>query len=74
MWHRLLRLFRHVVSDISKPWSCDYDGLWQEEARPVPEEVDEQTHLPDPDEFVAPAPPPSYFSTFYSYTPRLARR
>ncbi|XP_056093419.1 endosomal transmembrane epsin interactor 1 [Rhinichthys klamathensis goyatoka] len=45
-----------------------------EEARPVPEEVDEQTHLPDPDEFVAPAPPPSYFSTFYSYTPRLARR
>ncbi|XP_051750853.1 LOW QUALITY PROTEIN: endosomal transmembrane epsin interactor 1 [Ctenopharyngodon idella] len=45
-----------------------------EEARPVPEEVEEQTHLPDPDEFVAPAPPPSYFSTFYSYTPRLARR
>ncbi|XP_016383417.1 protein FAM189A2 [Sinocyclocheilus rhinocerous] len=45
-----------------------------EEARPVPEEVEEQTHLPDPDEFVAPAPPPSYFSTFCSYTPRLARR
>ncbi|XP_051973349.1 endosomal transmembrane epsin interactor 1-like isoform X1 [Xyrauchen texanus] len=45
-----------------------------EEARPVQEEVAEQTHLPDPDEFVAPAPPPSYFSTFYSYTPRLARR
>ncbi|XP_050965998.1 protein FAM189A2 isoform X1 [Labeo rohita] len=45
-----------------------------EEARPVPEEVEEQSHLPDPDEFVAPAPPPSYFSTFYSYTPRLARR
>uniref|UniRef100_A0A8C2HBW6 Family with sequence similarity 189 member A2 n=1 Tax=Cyprinus carpio TaxID=7962 RepID=A0A8C2HBW6_CYPCA len=45
-----------------------------EEARPVPEEVEGQTHLPDPDEFVAPAPPPSYFSTFYSYTPRLARR
>ncbi|XP_067294244.1 endosomal transmembrane epsin interactor 1 [Pseudorasbora parva] len=45
-----------------------------EEARPVPEEVEEQTHLPDPDEFVAPAPPPSYFSTFYTYTPRLARR
>ncbi|XP_051537067.1 endosomal transmembrane epsin interactor 1-like isoform X2 [Myxocyprinus asiaticus] len=45
-----------------------------EEARPVQDEVEEQTHLPDPDEFVAPAPPPSYFSTFYSYTPRLARR
>ncbi|XP_016361316.1 protein FAM189A2-like isoform X2 [Sinocyclocheilus anshuiensis] len=45
-----------------------------EEARPVPEEVEGQTHLPDPDEFVAPAPPPTYFSTFYSYTPRLARR
>ncbi|XP_052448069.1 endosomal transmembrane epsin interactor 1-like isoform X2 [Carassius gibelio] len=45
-----------------------------EEARPVPEEVEGQTHLPDPDEFVAPAPPPSYFSTFYSHTPRLARR
>lgn len=26
VWRRLLRLFRHVVSDISKPWSCDYDG------------------------------------------------
>ncbi|KAI7812660.1 endosomal transmembrane epsin interactor 1 [Triplophysa rosa] len=45
-----------------------------EEARPVPEEVEVHTRLPDPDEFVAPAPPPSYFSTFYSYTPRLARR
>ncbi|XP_051959457.1 endosomal transmembrane epsin interactor 1 isoform X2 [Xyrauchen texanus] len=45
-----------------------------EEAQPVQEDVEEQTHLPDPDEFVAPAPPPSYFSTFYSYTPRLARR
>ncbi|XP_016108272.1 protein FAM189A2 isoform X4 [Sinocyclocheilus grahami] len=45
-----------------------------EEARPVPEEVEGQTHLPDSDEFVAPAPPPTYFSTFYSYTPCLARR
>ncbi|TRY95848.1 hypothetical protein DNTS_021385 [Danionella cerebrum] len=45
-----------------------------EEARPAAEEVEVQTRLPDPDEFVAPAPPPSYFSTFYSYTPRLARR
>lgn len=45
-----------------------------EESRPVPDEVEEQTRLPDPDEFVAPTPPPSYFSTFSSYTPRLARR
>ncbi|KAI5613215.1 protein FAM189A2 isoform X1 [Silurus asotus] len=35
---------------------------------------EEQPHIPDPDDFVPPAPPPSYFSTFYSYTPRLARR
>uniref|UniRef100_A0A4W5KSG4 Endosomal transmembrane epsin interactor 1 n=1 Tax=Hucho hucho TaxID=62062 RepID=A0A4W5KSG4_9TELE len=42
--------------------------------RPIAEEVEEPTIIPDPDEFVPPAPPPSYFSTFYSYTPRLARR
>ncbi|KAM9810636.1 endosomal transmembrane epsin interactor 1 [Neosynchiropus ocellatus] len=45
-----------------------------DEARPPAEEGEEPAPLPDPDEFVAPAPPPSYFSTFYSYTPRLARR
>ncbi|KAL0979012.1 hypothetical protein UPYG_G00179300 [Umbra pygmaea] len=45
-----------------------------EEPRPITEEVEEPTTIPDPDEFVPPAPPPSYFSTFYSYTPRLARR
>ncbi|KAI4901697.1 hypothetical protein NFI96_029227 [Prochilodus magdalenae] len=45
-----------------------------EEPRTVPEEGEEQQRTPDPEEFVAPAPPPSYFSTFYSYTPRLARR
>ncbi|XP_063051214.1 endosomal transmembrane epsin interactor 1 isoform X2 [Engraulis encrasicolus] len=47
-----------------------------EEPRPATEDVEaeEQTRAPDPDEFVPPAPPPSYFSTFYSYTPRLARR
>ncbi|KAL6465429.1 hypothetical protein MHYP_G00255620 [Metynnis hypsauchen] len=45
-----------------------------EELRNVPEEGEEQQRTPDPEEFVAPAPPPSYFSTFYSYTPRLARR
>ncbi|XP_076021230.1 endosomal transmembrane epsin interactor 1 isoform X2 [Genypterus blacodes] len=44
-----------------------------DEPRAMVEEV-EETQAPDPDEFVAPAPPPSYFSTFYSYTPRLARR
>ncbi|XP_022523299.1 protein FAM189A2 [Astyanax mexicanus] len=45
-----------------------------EEPRNVPEEGEEQQRSPDPEEFIAPAPPPSYFSTFYSYTPRLARR
>ncbi|KAF4074474.1 hypothetical protein AMELA_G00239720 [Ameiurus melas] len=44
-----------------------------EEPRNVAEE-EEQPHIPDPEDFVPPAPPPSYFSTFYSYTPRLARR
>ncbi|KAM9446541.1 endosomal transmembrane epsin interactor 1 isoform 2-T2 [Clarias gariepinus] len=44
-----------------------------EEPRTIAEE-EEQPHIPDPDDFVPPAPPPSYFSTFYSYTPRLARR
>ncbi|KAM9394335.1 endosomal transmembrane epsin interactor 1 [Pholidichthys leucotaenia] len=38
------------------------------------ENGDEPAQVSDPDDFVAPAPPPSYFSTFYSYTPRLARR
>ncbi|XP_026199353.1 protein FAM189A2 [Anabas testudineus] len=45
-----------------------------DEARATLEEREEPAQVPDPDEFVAPAPPPSYFSTFYSYTPRLARR
>ncbi|KAM9544696.1 endosomal transmembrane epsin interactor 1-like isoform 1-T1 [Salvelinus alpinus] len=45
-----------------------------DDPRPNPEEVEEPTIIPDPDDFVPPAPPPSYFSTFYSYTPRLARR
>lgn len=45
-----------------------------EEPRATVEEREEPAQVPDPDEFVAPAPPPSYFSTFYSYTPRLARR
>ncbi|KAG8455231.1 hypothetical protein GDO86_001430 [Hymenochirus boettgeri] len=38
------------------------------------EEAEEQDHVPDPDDFVAPAPPPSYFSTFNSCTPRINHR
>ncbi|XP_076125620.1 endosomal transmembrane epsin interactor 1 isoform X1 [Alosa pseudoharengus] len=45
-----------------------------EEPRAAVEDAEEPARPPDPDEFVPPAPPPSYFSTFYSYTPRLARR
>ncbi|KAM8887045.1 endosomal transmembrane epsin interactor 1 isoform 2-T2 [Spinachia spinachia] len=45
-----------------------------DEHRAAGEEGEDPGQGPDPDEFVAPAPPPSYFSTFYSYTPRLARR
>ncbi|CDR06269.1 unnamed protein product, partial [Oncorhynchus mykiss] len=45
-----------------------------DDPRPITEEGEETNIVPDPDEFVPPAPPPSYFSTFYSYTPRLARR
>ncbi|XP_040899271.1 protein FAM189A2 [Toxotes jaculatrix] len=46
---------------------------FMDEPRPVVEEREDAPQVPDPEEFVAPAPPPSYFSTFYSYTPRLAR-
>ncbi|XP_071337846.1 endosomal transmembrane epsin interactor 1 isoform X2 [Trachinotus anak] len=45
-----------------------------DEPRATVEEREEPAQVPDPDEFVAPAPPPSYFSTFYSCTPRLACR
>ncbi|XP_037013504.2 endosomal transmembrane epsin interactor 1 isoform X2 [Artibeus jamaicensis] len=38
------------------------------------EEVDEHRHIPDPDDFVPPVPPPSYFATYYSCTPRTNRR
>nr|DBA28072.1 TPA: hypothetical protein GDO54_008484 [Pyxicephalus adspersus] len=45
-----------------------------DESQVSAEEVEEQDRLPDPDDFVPPAPPPSYFSTFYSYTPRMTPR
>ncbi|XP_007466838.1 PREDICTED: protein FAM189A2-like isoform X2 [Lipotes vexillifer] len=38
------------------------------------EEVEEHRRIPDPDDFVPPVPPPSYFATFYSCTPRTNRR
>uniref|UniRef100_A0A8C9EYB0 Family with sequence similarity 189 member A2 n=1 Tax=Pavo cristatus TaxID=9049 RepID=A0A8C9EYB0_PAVCR len=38
------------------------------------EEIEEQGHISDPEDFVPPVPPPSYFATFYSFTPRLSRR
>ncbi|NXJ08663.1 F1892 protein, partial [Odontophorus gujanensis] len=38
------------------------------------EEIEEQGHVSDPEDFVPPVPPPSYFATFYSFTPRMSRR
>ncbi|XP_056379029.1 endosomal transmembrane epsin interactor 1 [Hyla sarda] len=38
------------------------------------EEAEEQDREPDFEDFVPPAPPPSYFSTFYSSTPRTTQR
>nr|AAI57405.1 Unknown (protein for MGC:179785) [Xenopus laevis] len=45
-----------------------------DESQVSAEEGEEQDRVPDPDDFVAPAPPPSYFSTFYSCTPRMNQR
>ncbi|XP_030049709.1 endosomal transmembrane epsin interactor 1 [Microcaecilia unicolor] len=39
----------------------------------VPAE-EEQGHVLDPEDFIPPVPPPSYFSTFYSCTPRTNHR
>ncbi|XP_075787812.1 endosomal transmembrane epsin interactor 1 [Pelodiscus sinensis] len=38
------------------------------------EDVEEQGRISDPEDFVPPVPPPSYFATFYSCTPRTNRR
>ncbi|XP_042706543.1 endosomal transmembrane epsin interactor 1 isoform X3 [Chrysemys picta bellii] len=38
------------------------------------EEIEEQGRISDPEDFVPPVPPPSYFATFYSCTPRMNRR
>ncbi|XP_067424968.1 endosomal transmembrane epsin interactor 1 [Emydura macquarii macquarii] len=38
------------------------------------EEVEEQSRISDPEDFVPPVPPPSYFATFYSCTPRMNHR
>ncbi|XP_051875448.1 endosomal transmembrane epsin interactor 1 isoform X3 [Pristis pectinata] len=41
----------------------------------IPQEESEGTRqIPDPDEFVPPIPPPPYFSTFCSYSPRINPR
>nr|XP_056704619.1 endosomal transmembrane epsin interactor 1 isoform X2 [Euleptes europaea] len=45
-----------------------------EESQVYVEEVEEQSHISDPEGFVPPVPPPSYFATFYSSTPRTNHR
>ncbi|NXP03224.1 F1892 protein, partial [Thinocorus orbignyianus] len=37
-------------------------------------QVEDQDQVLDPDDFVPPEPPPSYFATFYSYTPQISSR
>lgn len=46
----------------------------QIEAQIPQEEVEATRQIPDPDEFVPPIPPPPYFSTFCSYSPRINPR
>ncbi|XP_074850901.1 endosomal transmembrane epsin interactor 1 isoform X2 [Carettochelys insculpta] len=45
-----------------------------DESQVSAEDVEEQGRVSDPDDFVPPVPPPSYFATFYSCTPRINRR
>uniref|UniRef100_A0A8C3S8U1 Family with sequence similarity 189 member A2 n=1 Tax=Chelydra serpentina TaxID=8475 RepID=A0A8C3S8U1_CHESE len=45
-----------------------------DESQVSEEEVEEQGCISDPEDFVPPVPPPSYFATFYSCTPRMNRR
>ncbi|XP_029471807.1 protein FAM189A2 [Rhinatrema bivittatum] len=45
-----------------------------EESQISVEEAEEQGNVPDPEDFIPPVPPPSYFSTFYSCTPRTNHR
>ncbi|XP_017728542.1 PREDICTED: protein FAM189A2 isoform X1 [Rhinopithecus bieti] len=48
--------------------------LLKDESQISAEEVEDHGRIPDPDDFVPPVPPPSYFATFYSCTPRMNRR
>ncbi|XP_062985391.1 endosomal transmembrane epsin interactor 1 isoform X2 [Elgaria multicarinata webbii] len=45
-----------------------------EESHVHVEDAEEPGHISDPEDFVPPVPPPSYFATFYSCTPRMNRR
>ncbi|NXE52316.1 F1892 protein, partial [Casuarius casuarius] len=45
-----------------------------DESQVSTEEIEEQGHVSDPEDFVPPVPPPSYFATFYSCTPRMTHR
>ncbi|XP_052556614.1 endosomal transmembrane epsin interactor 1 isoform X2 [Tympanuchus pallidicinctus] len=48
--------------------------LLKDESQISTEEIEEQGRISDPEDFVPPVPPPSYFATFYSFTPRMSRR